>query len=205
MECSSLTVVNYGKTANDWELLKKNSIGNHNDPLLNAALICMGSDPKELYTPADKAAAAITTLECGTRTNPNVYTLKITSKELTDENILKEISKKIDSVFANPSYIHINLDLSTVEITEISENTFASVKLTEITLPNSLKTIEKNAFGATYHLKKIVIPDNVETIKTYAFAGSWLTEIILPASLSSIEEAAFFECNKLETVYYKGT
>lgn len=153
---------------------------------------------------ADKAATVIAGLEGGTRENPNVCTVKITSKELTDENILKEISKKIDSVFANPSYIHINLDLSAVEITEISESAFASAKLTGITLPNSLKSIEKNAFGATYHLKKIVIPDNVETIKTEAFIGSWLTEITLPASLSSIEEGAFFECDKLETVYYKG-
>ena len=153
---------------------------------------------------ADNAATVIAGLEGGTRENPNVCTVKITSKELTDENILKEISKKIDSVFANPSYIHINLDLSAVEITEISESAFASAKLTGITLPNSLKSIEKNAFGATYHLKKIVIPDNVETIKTEAFIGSWLTEITLPASLSSIEEGAFFECDKLETVYYKG-
>ncbi|WP_338115258.1 leucine-rich repeat protein [Treponema succinifaciens] len=154
---------------------------------------------------ADNAATVIAGLEGGTWENSNVCTVKITSKELTDENILKEISKKIDSVFANPSYIHINLDLSAVEITEISESAFASAKLTGITLPNSLKSIEKNAFGATYHLKKIVIPDNVETIKTEAFIGSRLTEITLPASLSSIEEGAFFECDKLETVYYKGT
>ena len=197
-----LSTVKYNGTKSGWGNIQR---GNNNNDLDNAAVICMGSEPKEVYAPADKAAAAIATLEGGTRTNPNVCTVKITSKELTDENILKEISKKIDSVFANPSYIHINLDLSTVEITEISENTFASVKLTEITLPNSLKTIGKNAFGATYHLKKIVIPDNVETIKTDAFIESWLTEITLPASLSSIEEGAFFECDKLETVYYKGT
>ena len=41
-------------------------------------------------------------------------------------------------------------------------------------------------------------------IKTEAFIGSRLTEITLPASLSSIEEGAFFECDKLETGYYKG-
>lgn len=154
---------------------------------------------------ADKAATVIAGLEGGTRENPNVCTVKITSKELTDENILKEISKKIDSVFANPSYIHINLDLSAVEITEISESAFASAKLTGITLPNSLKSIEKNAFGATYHLKKIVIPDNVETIKTEAFIGSRLTEITLPASLTNIGEYAFSGCDKLETVKYGGT
>lgn len=203
-QCGNLTTVNYKGSKEDWDKIDIDKTPNYNDPLLNAALICLGSEPKEVYTPADKAAAAIATLEGGTRENPNVCTVKITSKELTDENILKEISKKIDSVFANPSYIHINLDLSAVEITEISESAFASAKLTGITLPNSLKSIEKNAFGATYHLKKIVIPDNVETIKTEAFIGSRLTEITLPASLSSIEEGAFFECDKLETVYYKG-
>lgn len=199
---TKLSVVKYNGTKSGWDNINK---GNNNNDLDNAAVICMGSDPKEVYAPADKAATVIAGLEGGTRENPNVCTVKITSKELTDENILKEISKKIDSVFANPSYIHINLDLSAVEITEISESAFASAKLTGITLPNSLKSIEKNAFGATYHLKKIVIPDNVETIKTEAFIGSWLTEITLPASLSSIEEGAFFECDKLETVYYKGT
>ena len=198
---TKLSVVKYNGTKSGWDNINK---GNNNNDLDNAAVICMGSDPKEVYAPADKAAAAIATLESGTKANRNICTVKITSKELTDENILKEISKKIDSVFANPSYIHINLDLSAVEITEISESAFASAKLTGITLPNSLKSIEKNAFGATYHLKKIVIPDNVETIKTEAFIGSRLTEITLPASLSSIEEGAFFECDKLETVYYKG-
>lgn len=155
---------------------------------------------------ADNAATVIAGLEGGTRENPNVCTVKITSKELTDENILKEISKKIDSVFANPSYIHINLELSAVEITEISESAFASAKLTGITLPNSLESIKTKAFYSTFSLKKIVIPDNVRIIEAEVFYDCcYLVEITLPASLTNIGEYAFSGCDKLETVKYGGT
>lgn len=203
-QCSSLTTVNYSGTKEDWEKIKT-TIGSNNDSLLNAALICLGSEPKEVYAPADKAAAAIATLEGGTRTNPNVYTIKITDKTLTAEQ-LKEIGTTIETV-ANKSnyYAFFSLDLSSAtEVTEIPEEAFSTCRLRRLILPDSLETIGIGAFGYN-RFEEIVIPDNVKTIEDGGFEYcSNLKTITLPASLVSIGASAFAS-TVLETVYYKGT
>ena len=202
-QCSSLTTVNYSGTKEDWEKIKT-TIGSNNDSLLNAAVICMGSDPKEVYAPADKAAAAIATLESGTKANRNICTVKITSREESDKDFLKEIGEKIESRYAE--YVCINLDLSATSITEIPEKAFYGVSLLEITLPDSLDTIRMKAFKDDYKLKKIVIPDNVRIIEAESFNGCLdLAEITLPASLTNIGEYAFDDCVSLKTVKYGGT
>jgi len=153
---------------------------------------------------ADKAAAAIATLEGGTFKNPNVYTVKIISKEESDKDFLKEINEKMCSRWNE--YVKVNLDLSASGITEIPENSFTGASLLGITLPNSLESIKTKAFYSTLSLKKIVIPDNVRIIEAKVFYDCcYLVEITLPASLTNIGEYAFSGCDKLETVKYGGT
>lgn len=204
-QCGNLTTVNYKGSKEDWDKIDIDKTPNYNDPLLNAALICLGSEPKEVYTPADKAAAAIATLEGGTRTNPNVYTIKITDKTLTAEQ-LKEIGTTIETV-ANKSnyYAFFSLDLSSAtEVTEIPEEAFSTCRLRGLILPDSLETIGIGAFGYN-RFEEIVIPDNVKTIEDGGFEYcSNLKTITLPASLVSIGASAFAS-TVLETVYYKGT
>lgn len=205
MDCTSLTVVNYGKTTNDWELLKKNNIRNHNDPLLNAALICLGSEPKEVYTPADKAATAIATLESGTDDNYPSYLIKITDKTLSSEQ-LSDIGTAIKTLTTKENYFaFINLDLSSAtEITEIPDKAFYYFYLSGLILPDSLKNIGTKAF-AYNSFEEIVIPDSVEIIEAGAISFCfYLTEITLPASLTSIGASAF-KSTALKTVNYKGT
>lgn len=198
---TKLSIVKYNGTKDDWKNIQK---GNYNDDLDNAALICLGSDPKKVYTPADKAAAAIATLEGGTKANRNICTVKITSREESDKDFLKEIGENIESRYAE--YVCINLDLSATSITEIPEKAFYGVSLLEITLPDSLYTIRMKAFKDDYKLKKIVIPDNVRIIEAEAFNGClYLAEITLPASLTNIGEYAFDDCVSLKTIKYGGT
>lgn len=198
---TKLSVVKYNGTKSGWDNINK---GNNNNDLDNAAVICMGSDPKEVYVPADKAAAAIATLESGTKANRNICTVKITSREESDKDFLKEIGEKIESRYAE--YVCINLDLSATSITEIPEKAFYGVSLLEITLPDSLDTIRMKAFKDDYKLKKIVIPDNVRIIEAESFNGCLdLAEITLPASLTNIGEYAFDDCVSLKTVKYGGT
>ena len=202
-QCSSLTTVNYSGTKEDWGKIKT-TIGSNNDSLLNAALICMGSDPKEVYTPADNAATVIAGLEGGTWENPNVCTVKIISKEESDKDFLKEINEKMYSRWNE--YVKVNLDLSVSGITEIPEKAFEGASLLGITLPNSLVSIKTKAFYSTLSLKKIVIPDNVRIIEAEVFYDcGYLVEITLSASLTNIGKSAFSGCDKLETVKYGGT
>ncbi len=203
-QCSSLTTVNYSGTKEDWEKIKT-TIGSNNDSLLNAALICLGSEPKEVYTPADKAAAAIATLEGGTRTNPNVYTIKITDKTLTAEQ-QKEIGTAIKTVANKSNYFaFFSLDLSSAtELTEIPEGVFSLCRLRGLILSDSLETIGIGAFGYN-NFEEIVIPDNVKTIADGGFEYcSDFKTITLSASLTFIGASAFAG-TVLKTVNYKGT
>ena len=198
---TKLSVVKYNGTKSGWDNINK---GNNNNDLDNVAVICMGSDPKEVYAPADKAATVIAGLEGGTWENSNVCTVKIISKEETDKDFLKEINEKMYSRWNE--YVKVNLDLSASGITEIPENSFTGASLLGITLPNSLESIKTKAFYSTFSLKKIVIPDNVRIIEAEVFYDCcYLVEITLPASLTNIGEYAFSGCDKLETVKYGGT
>lgn len=197
-----LSTVKYNGTKSGWDNIKKEG---NNDALDNAALICLGSEPKEVYTPTDNAATVIAGLEGGTRKNPNVYMIKITDKTLTADK-LTEIGTTIETV-ANKSnyYAFFSLDLSSAtEVTEIPEEAFSTCRLRGLILPDSLETIGIGAFGYN-RFEEIVIPDNVKTIKDGGFEYcSNLKTITLPASLVSIGASAFAS-TVLETVYYKGT
>ncbi|WP_443977063.1 leucine-rich repeat protein [Treponema succinifaciens] len=152
---------------------------------------------------ADNAATVIAGLEGGTRTNPNVYMIKITDKTLTADK-LTEIGTAINTR-TKGWYGFISLDLSSAtELTEIPEKTFYGCELRGLILPDSLETIGIDAFYGT-RFKEIVIPDKVKTIKDGGFMDcSSLKTITLPASLHSIGFSAFAS-TVLETVNYKGT
>lgn len=205
-QCGSLTTVNYKGTQAQWEALKESANTNgYNDSLLNAALICLGSNPKEVYTPADKAATAIATLESGTDDNYPSYIIKITDKTLSSEQ-LSDIGTAIKTLTTKENYFaFINLDLSSAtEITEIPDEAFYYLYLSGLILPDSLKNIGTKAF-AYNSFEEIVIPDSVEIIEAGAISFClFLTEITLPASLTSIGASAF-KGTALKTVYYKGT
>lgn len=202
---TQLSTVKYSGTKAQWDALKDNGkISDGNEALDNAALICMGSDPKEVYAPADKAATVIAGLEGGTRENPNVYTIKITDKTLTAKQ-QKEIGTAIGTR-TKGWYGFISLDLSSAtELTEISEEAFSICRLRGLILPDSLEIIGIGAFELN-RFEEIVIPKNIKTIEDGGFMDcSDLTTITLPASLTSIGASAFAGCASLKTVYYKGT
>lgn len=81
---------------------------------------------------------------------------------------------------------------------------YASQNIVTITLPNSIKTIGKFAFGNCGNLTNINMPDSLETIGEGAFEYSSLTEVVMPATLKSIGTGAFLGCNILRNIYYVG-
>ena len=54
-------------------------------------------------------------------------------------------------------------------------------------------------------LTEVVIPNTVKTIRQYAFANTNLTEVTLPSALSGLENNVFDNCAKLTTVVFTGT
>ena len=73
--------------------------------------------------------------------------------------------------------------------------------LTELTLPNSVTSIENEAFRGCTGLTKLTLPDSVTSIGEYAFKDcTGLTEQTLPNSVTSIGESAFYLCSGLSKI-----
>ena len=70
--------------------------------------------------------------------------------------------------------------------------------MTELTLPNSVKSIGDGAFAYCSGLTELTLPNSVKSIGRYAFQGcSGLTELTLPNSVKSIGDRAFAYCSGL--------
>ncbi len=86
------------------------------------------------------------------------------------------------------------------ELETIGDGAFAQTKhLTEITLPQGLVTIGRNAFDGSM-LKSIMIPHSVTTIGERAFADNKLETVVLGKGLNSIGANAFAGNNELYKV-----
>ena len=73
--------------------------------------------------------------------------------------------------------------------------------LTKYTIPNSVTSIEYEAFDGCSSLKSITIPNSVTSIEIFAFSGcSNLTSITIPNSVTSIEYGAFWNCSSLTSI-----
>ncbi len=68
-------------------------------------------------------------------------------------------------------------------------------------IPDSVKTIEDNAFSSCTYLTKVSIPDSVTTIGSYTFSDcSNLTSVTLSNSITSIESGTFESCVSLTNI-----
>lgn len=51
----------------------------------------------------------------------------------------------------------------------------------------------------------LILPENIEAIGEFAFAGSWIKSITIPKSCDYFGDSIFWDCKKLNYIYYKGT
>ena len=84
-------------------------------------------------------------------------------------------------------------------ITEIGDNAFYGLGLTEVTIPEEVRRIGDSAFRQCEELRTLQLPESLEEIERFAFAScSALTGVRIPASVASIEAEAFAACGSLE-------
>ena len=77
--------------------------------------------------------------------------------------------------------------------------------LQEITIPDSVATIDSSAFAGCSKLQEITIPDSVTTIGNSAFSEcSSLQRATLGSSVTIIDDYAFYKCNSLQKVTLGG-
>ena len=110
------------------------------------------------------------------------------------------------SPFGSGADLYVNGKLITEVEIPVGTTTLYSylsccTSITKVTLPDTLKTIDSNAFYGCSSLTEIVIPDGVTSIGSSAFYGcSSLTEIVIPESVRSIGDHAFRSCSNLTSV-----
>lgn len=101
-----------------------------------------------------------------------------------------------DTVVVIPSKIN------GVPVETIDHAAFFNSVVTSVTIPDSVTSIDDNAFGFCSQLTNISIPNSVTYIGFSAFAHcTSLKSITLPSSLSSISEALFSGCSQLTTIH----
>lgn len=86
--------------------------------------------------------------------------------------------------------------------TTIVNQVFSSCSsLTNITIPNSVTSIDYGAFFNCTGLTSINIPNSVISIGNGAFSNcSGLTSVAIPESVTSIDSGAFVQCNSLANI-----
>lgn len=86
-------------------------------------------------------------------------------------------------------------------VKKIAPKCFSGLEVKEITIPNSVNTIEPETFRDCSSLIKVTIPDSVTCIGKLAFYGcSNLTHINLSNSITNIGESAFSGCKSLSNI-----
>ena len=98
--------------------------------------------------------------------------------------------------FYNNTTPHNTLIIRDGEITGVKDKNIVSVDI-----PNTVTSIEENAFQGCALLASIIIPDSVNSIGSNAFYGcSSLTKVNIPNSVTSIGNNAFFGCSSLTSI-----
>lgn len=150
---------------------------------------------------------------------PLVFEKTENIKEVHIPGSVKEIES---NVFNNSGVKNVFINEG-VEV--ICSNAFYFAKLESVSLPDSLKTIKKDAFSYCYNIKELVIPAKVEieenafedfdaklekvTFKegreeldmygAFGYAAS-IKEVVLPEGLKKIGNKMFYEWKNLETI-----
>lgn len=104
------------------------------------------------------------------------------------------------------SCIRTSSPTSTSEVNTLNNIWGTTSNLTTVNIGNQVQVIPSGFLGSGQSkITSITIPNSVTTINLYAFNGSKLTSIDLPASLTSIRNYAFNSCSSLTSITIRST
>lgn len=91
---------------------------------------------------------------------------------------------------------------NTERLDSIEKCAFAKTGVTNIDIPKNTTVICSHAFEDCVKLSKISLPDTLKTIEQCAFNNCGLSEIIIPDSVHSIGDCCFYNCKNLQHVQF---
>lgn len=122
---------------------------------------------------------------------------------LNEENKTVELTGVYNSEFKNKIDVPSSVEIGgkTYTVARIGDGAFSLCStLTSITLPNTIKTIGRQAFYETA-IETITIPNGVISIEYRAFSNcNVLKSINLPNTITSMGESAFSSCYQLKNI-----
>ena len=105
--------------------------------------------------------------------------------------------------YGNGGLVDIPSKLSLTEIGSFAFSNFEYILKTEEELAIDDREASKQWFIGEDTITKVVIPEGVKKINSYAFANlTALEEIVLPSTLESIEYGAFYNCTSLKKITF---
>ena len=133
----------------------------------------------------------------------STYYSETVSVEVKDPYITNGAS--LSHYFGLGGTVMIPEDLSLKEIGNFAFANFEYVEKTEEELAFDDAETSKQWYIGESTITKVVIPEGVEKIGSYAFANlTALEEVVLPSTLNAIEYGAFYGCTSLKTITFSG-
>lgn len=97
--------------------------------------------------------------------------------------------------------VEIPSEIDGCPVTSIGITAFLGKKLTSITIPESITTIERSAFSSCSALESVVLPNSLVTLGEDAFSNCvGLQSVELSGNISSISGSAFRSCTGLKEI-----
>ncbi len=139
----------------------------------------------------------------GTKENPYIMLYAVKNKDLTDIKINNQCCI-IGGFYDCENLKEISIPEN---VSIIRRDAFRNCKsLTSITIPDGVKSIWSETFEYCKSLKEVVIPDGVTKIDYEAFYGCGsLISVTIPVSVTEISREAFAFCNSKIDFVYGGT
>ncbi len=107
--------------------------------------------------------------------------------------------------YGNGGLVNIPEDLSLTQIGQFAFSNFEYIMKTEEELAFDDAETSKAWFIGDNTITKVVIPEGVESIASYAFANlTALEEVVFPSTLESIDYGAFYGCTALQKITFSG-
>ena len=133
----------------------------------------------------------------------STYYSETVSVEVKDPYV--KTGSSLTHYYGNGGLVDIPKRLSLTEIGQFAFSNFEYIMKTPEELAFDDAEQSKAWFIGDNTVTKVIIPEGVEKINSYAFANlTALEEIVLPSTLQSIEYGAFYGCTSLKKITFSG-